>query len=85
MSELTDKKRKLMFILNFISLIILGLVLQIGGAYIVNAAVEILGEGTSGATQAASDYKNFMDAIRQIEPRQFVHIIFVAPLVEEIV
>ena len=82
------KKRTLMFALNIMSLILLGIVLQIGGAYIVNAAVEILGGGSASAgaaTEAAMDYRDFMESIRAIEPRRFVHIIFVAPLVEEIV
>ena len=88
MSDGIKTKRTLMFVLNIASLILLGVILQIGGAYIVNAAVEILGGGAASggvATEAAMDYKDFMDKIRSIEPRQFVHVIFVAPLVEEIV
>lgn len=79
-------KRVLMIVINVISLLILGIVLQIGGAYLVNAAVIIFGDGSATMTsQAAMEYSRFMETIRSIEPRQFVHIIFVAPLVEEIV
>ena len=84
------KKQWLMFILNVCSLILLGIVLQIGGAYIVNAAVECLassGDGStvSSAAEAAYQYMDYMEYIRSIEPRRFAHIIFVSPLVEEIV
>lgn len=65
---------------NIASLILLGIVLQIGGAYLVNAAVETL--GTAGA---ASQYRDYMEYIRLIEPKQFANVIFVAPLVEELV
>ena len=67
-------------VLNIASLILLGIILQIGGAYIVNAAVESL-----NGVEAASQYRDYMAYIRSIEPKQFANIIFVAPLVEEIV
>ena len=73
---------------NILSVAVLGLILQIGGAYIVNAAIGCI-EASSGAPSALSEsagqYSAYMDSIRSIEPRQFVHVIFVAPLVEEIV
>lgn len=72
-------------IVNIVSLIGLGIVLQIGGAYIVNAAVNILGSGTSAAAQAANEYSNYMSYIQSFEPRQIVHAVFVAPIVEELV
>ena len=72
-------------IVNIASLILLGVVLQIGGAYIVNAAVECLAGSSSGAADAAQEYRDYMQYIRSIEPRQFANVMFVAPLVEEIV
>ena len=79
-------RRALMAALNILSLILLGLVLQIGGAYLVNAAVNIMGSSDVSATaSAAIEYSDFMEYIRTIEPRQLTNIIFVAPLFEEIV
>ena len=74
-------------ILNISSLILLGLIMQKGGAYIVNAAVNYLEEAQSlsAAADMAKNYSAYMETMRAIEPRQFVHIMFVAPLVEEIV
>lgn len=72
-----------MFAMNIAALILLGLILQIGGAYLVNAAVTVLDGTNAGA--AATEYESFMESIRAMEPRQLIHIIFVAPLVEEIV
>lgn len=66
--------------LNAASLIILGLVLQIGGAYIVNAVILSLGDAP-----AAVEYSDYMAAMYELEPRAVTHAIFVAPLVEEIV
>ena len=79
-------RRALMAVLNILSLILLGLVLQIGGAYLVNAAVNIMGSSDVSATaSAAIEYSDFMEYIRTIEPKQLTNIIFVAPLFEEIV
>ena len=80
-------KGALIAALNIVSIILLGLVLQIGGAYLVNAAVNIMGEmdEASYVASAALQYSNFMEYIRTIEPRQFANVIFVAPLIEEIV
>ena len=79
-------RRALMAALNILSLILLGLVLQIGGAYLVNAAVSIMGSSDVSATaSAAIEYSDFMEYIRTIEPKQLTNIIFVAPLFEEIV
>lgn len=73
--------------LNIVSIILLGLVLQIGGAYLVNAAVNIMGkvDAASSVASAALQYNDFMEYIRTIEPKQFANVIFVAPLIEEIV
>ncbi len=72
-------------VVNTASLIILGLALQIGGAYIVNAVVNCM-EGTSGAAgEAADQYIRYMDAIRKLEPRQITHVMIVSPLIEEII
>ena len=72
-------------VLNIISLLFLGIVMQIGGAYLVNAAVKIL-DGTGGAAaSAAEQYSDYMEYIRSMDPRQIGHVIFVAPLVEELV
>ncbi|MCR5591401.1 MAG: CPBP family intramembrane metalloprotease [Lachnospiraceae bacterium] len=86
-----DAYRKYIWLaVNIISVAFLGLLLQIGGAYIVNAAVNCIEDaassGQAGAlAESARQYGSFMESIRSIEPRQFVHVIFVAPLVEEIV
>lgn len=85
MDKSENKKRLMWTVINIASLILLGLTLQIGGAYIVNAAVNCM-EGSAGATGAAADqYSKYMDAIRNLESRQIMHVIFVAPLVEEII
>lgn len=80
-------KGALMVALNIVSILLLGLVLQIGGAYLVNAAVNILGDtdAASSVASAALQYSDFMEYIRTIKPNQFANVIFVAPLVEEIV
>ncbi len=72
-------------VINIASLVILGLSLQIGGAYIVNAAVNCMENGAGAVGEAAGQYIDYMDAIRSLEPRQIMHVIFVAPLVEEII
>ena len=85
------KRNTLLVIGNIAALIILGLLLQTGGAYLVNAAVRLLEDGGaaavsgSAANAAANQYSNYMAAIRSLEPRQIVHAIFVAPLIEELV
>ncbi len=71
--------------INILSLILLGLIMQIGGAYLVNAAVAILEDGAGAAATAAGEYSDYMNYIRSFEPRQMMHAIFVAPLVEELV
>ncbi len=78
--------------MNIASLILLGIILQIGGAYIVNAAVEYFassaaaqGSADGAAAAAALQYIDYMAYIKSIEPRQFAHVVFVAPLIEEIV
>ncbi|MBR4574254.1 MAG: CPBP family intramembrane metalloprotease [Lachnospiraceae bacterium] len=72
--------KKRIYIINLAALILLGLAMQIGGAYLVNAAVAIFAD-----TKAVADYSSFMGAVASMEPRQYVHILFVAPLVEELV
>ena len=85
MNRSEQRKRIGWAVVNTASLIILGLTLQIGGAYIVNAAVNCM-EGASGAAgDAADQYIRYMDAIRNIEPRQITHVVIVSPLIEEIV
>ena len=85
MDKNLSKKRLMWNVINVISLILLGLSLQIGGAYIVNAAVNCMEQSQGAVGEAAGQYKSYMDAIRSIEPRQIMHVIFVAPLVEEII
>ncbi len=79
-----------MLVINILSLMALGLVIQIGGAYLVNAAVNLMGDHTlagaaSSGSAIAMEYEKYMNSIRSIEPRQYAHVIFVAPLVEEVV
>ena len=69
-----------MWPVNAASLIILGIVIQIGGAYLVNAAVTLM----DGSTVAA-EYDRYMNAAYSADTRTLIHILFVAPLVEEIV
>ena len=80
-----SKKRLMWDIINITSLILLGLALQIGGAYMVNAAVNCMEGAAGSAGKAAEQYITYMEAIRDLEPRQITHVIFVAPLVEEII
>ncbi len=79
-----------MLVINILSLMALGLVIQIGGAYLVNAAVNLMSDHTlagaaSSGSAIAMEYEKYMNSIRSIEPRQYAHVIFVAPLVEEVV
>ena len=85
MNNSLSKKRLMWNVINIASLILLGLSLQIGGAYIVNAAVNCMENGAGAVGEAAGQYIDYMDAIRSLEPRQIMHVIFVAPLVEEII
>ena len=85
MNNSLSKKRLMWNVINIASLVILGLSLQIGGAYIVNAAVNCMENGAGAVGEAAGQYIDYMDAIRSLEPRQIMHVIFVAPLVEEII
>ena len=69
-------------VVNTLAIVILGLLMQTGGAYLVNAAVEYLGDGSaSSAAAAAGQYSDYMAAI----PRQIIQAIFVGPLLEELV
>ena len=73
-------------VVNTLAIVILGLLMQTGGAYLVNAAVEYLGNGSaSSAAAAAGQYSDYMAAIRSLEPRQIIQAIFVGPLLEELV
>ena len=85
-----NKKRRLMFAVNIASLLVLGLIMQIGGAYLVNAAVEYFGKGAGAGTpgffqEAAKKYLAYMAAVREYTPAQIVQAMFVFPLVEELV
>lgn len=85
MEKRNDIRRYIWTVVNIFAILMLGLLLQTGGAYLVNAAVKLLSEGTSSGAAAASQYSDYMTSIRALEPRQTVHAIFVAPLVEELV
>ena len=73
--------------INIFALIILGLLLQTGGAYLVNAAVQLLEGGAAGssAASAAGQYSDYMSTIRAMESMQIAHAIIVSPILEEIV
>lgn len=73
--------------LNIFALIILGLLLQTGGAYLVNSAVQLMEGGTVGssAASAAGQYSDYMSTIRAMEPMQIAHAVIVSPILEEIV
>ncbi|MBO4904227.1 MAG: hypothetical protein J5367_03300, partial [Lachnospiraceae bacterium] len=77
MMDKSENKKKLMWtVINIASLILLGLTLQIGGAYIVNAAVNCIEDAAasgsaSALAESAKQYGSFMETIRSIEPRQF--------------
>lgn len=79
------KRMRLFGAINIFSLLVLGIVLQIGGAYLVNAAVDIMGNAGGAAAAAAGRYNDYMEYITSLEPRQIAHVIFVSPLVEELV
>ncbi len=67
-------------VLNVIALIVLGLIMQTGGAYLVNAAVDCF-----AGMEAVNEYTAYMASINAMTPRQYIHILFVAPILEEIV
>ncbi|MCR5686463.1 MAG: CPBP family intramembrane metalloprotease [Lachnospiraceae bacterium] len=86
----TRREKYIWSAVNIASLVLLGLMLQTGGAYLVNASVGYLqglaGEGAQSAlTDAAVSYGSFMESIRSLGSRQIIHVMFVAPIVEEIV
>ncbi|MCR5830593.1 MAG: CPBP family intramembrane metalloprotease [Lachnospiraceae bacterium] len=84
--KITKHRRIIWAIVNSLAIILLGLLMQTGGAYLVNAAVEFMGNNSaSSASAAASQYRDYMTAIRSFEPRQLIHTIFVGPLLEELV
>lgn len=62
------------------ALILLGLVMQIGGAYLVNAACRLWAQ-----TTPVIKYAEYMANITQMEHRQYIHVLFVAPILEEAV
>ena len=81
-----NNRRIIWAIVNSFAIIFLGLLMQTGGAYLVNAAVKFMGEGSApSAAAAASQYSDYMSTIRSLEPRQIVHTVFVGPLLEELV
>ncbi len=85
MAGMADVKRYLIAGVNIIALLMLGLIMQIGGAYLVNVAVAVLGQSAGAAAAAANEYSGYMNYIRSFDPRQIGHAVFVAPLVEELV
>ena len=66
--------------MNITALIVLGLIMQTGGAYLVNVAVECF-----AGSEAVTEYASFMGSVTQMEPRQYIHVLFVSPILEEIV
>ncbi|MBO4905320.1 MAG: CPBP family intramembrane metalloprotease [Lachnospiraceae bacterium] len=69
-----------MTVVNTAALIVLGIVMQIGGAYLVNAAVLCLQD-----TGAGVQYSAYMEAVRSFDTRTIVQAIVVMPLIEELV
>ncbi len=74
------KKATLTGVANILTLVVMGLAIQIGGAYLVNAAVMCFPD-----TEPVLQYAKYMGAVRSFGSREIIHAIFVAPLVEEIV
>ena len=74
------RKKKLMGAMNITALIALGVVMQIGGAYLVNAAVIFMGD--SGV---AGQYSDYMEVIRSLDTRNIMQAIIVMPIIEELV
>ncbi len=74
------RKRTIRVILNTAALIVLGLIMQTGGAYLVNAACKLCAD-----TGPVIKYMEYMANITQIGHRQYIHILFVAPILEELV
>lgn len=75
-----DRKNRLMGAINITALIALGIVMQIGGAYLVNAAVIFMGD-----SPAAGQYSNYMDVIRSLDTRNIMQAVIVMPIIEELV
>ncbi len=76
-----EKRNRMWPAINIITFVVLALILQTGGAYLVNAAIAIMGEGAAPAAQ----YSDYMSRIRELELRQMIHAVFVGPLLEELV
>lgn len=74
------RKRTIRVILNIAALIVLGLIMQTGGAYLVNAACKLWAN-----TEPVIKYTESMANITQMGHRQYIHILFVAPILEELV
>lgn len=62
---------------SLISLVLLGVVVQIGSVYLLNVVLEALGQ--------VEDYGAYISDFMTMEPRIIVYTIAVAPLIEEIV
>lgn len=74
------KKATLMGVANILALAAMGLAIQIGGAYLVNAAVICFPDSAP-----VMEYAKYMGTVRSFESREIMYAIFVAPLIEEIV
>ena len=88
-------KRRVMIAVNVLSLIVLGVMVQTGGTYLVNAAVICFGEGGpmsagtswigSFARTAADQYALYIQSVKAMGSREYVYAMIFAPLIEEIV
>ena len=74
------RKKRMMTAGNIAALILLGIVMQIGGAYLVNAAVIIMEN-----TPAAGQYSSYMEVIRSLDTRHIMQAVIVMPIIEELV
>lgn len=76
-------------LLNIPAVLLLGVVLQITGSYLVNAFCEIVSMHSDGVPSyilnQIDKYNSVITDLSSLEPRMIVYVIFAAPLIEEIV
>ena len=83
------EKQKYKVLYNIPAVILLGIVLQISGAYLVNAfcvGIPMLGDAVPAyVLRQIEIYNSVITDLSSMEPRMITYVIFAAPMIEEIV
>lgn len=83
------EKQRFKVLYNIPAVILLGIVLQISGAYLVNAfcvGIPMLGDAVPAyVLRQIEIYNSVITDLSSMEPRMITYVIFAAPMIEEIV